>query len=76
MVPLLIALSIGIKTIDILVYSQVVLSLLLPFVVIPLVVLISRMGIVTYYTRLAGVIAVILIIIINIMLIASGQMVH
>ncbi len=76
MVPLLIALSIGIKTIDILVYSQVVLSLLLPFVVIPLVVLVSRMGIVTYYTRLAGVIAVILIIIINIMLIASGQMVH
>lgn len=76
MVPLLIALSIGIKTIDILVYSQVVLSLLLPFVVIPLVVLVSRMGIVTYYTRLAGVIAVILIIIINIMLIASGQMAH
>lgn len=76
MVPLFIALSIGMKSIDILVYSQVVLSLLLPFVVIPLVVLVSRMGIVTYYTRLAGVIAVILIIIINIMLIASGQMMH
>lgn len=74
MVPLFIALSIGIKSIDILVYSQVVLSLLLPFVVIPLVVLVSRMGIVTYYTRLAGVIAAILIIIINMMLITSGQM--
>lgn len=76
MLPLLIALSIGIKAIDILVYSQVVLSLMLPFVAVPLVVLASRMGMVRYYTRIASIVAVALIITINIMLIVSGQMTH
>lgn len=76
MVPLLIALFIGIKAIDILVYSQVVLSLMLPFVAVPLVVLVSRMGMVMHYTRVAGIVAVVLIIIINLMLIASGQIMH
>lgn len=76
MVPLLIALSIGIKAIDVLVYSQVVLSLLLPFVVVPLVVLVSRLGMVKNYTMVAGIVAVILIIVINIMLITSGQIMH
>ncbi|MEM3121720.1 MAG: Nramp family divalent metal transporter [Candidatus Nitrosocaldus sp.] len=76
MVPLLIALSIGIKAIDVLVYSQVALSLLLPFVVVPLVVLVSRLGMVKNYTMVAGIVAVILIIVINIMLITSGQIMH
>ncbi|MFN4335988.1 MAG: Nramp family divalent metal transporter [Candidatus Nitrosocaldus sp.] len=76
MVPLLIALSIGIKAIDILVYSQVVLSLMLPFVAVPVVVLASRIGMVMYSTRIAGIVAVALIIAINITLIVSGQITH
>ncbi|MCS6768203.1 MAG: Nramp family divalent metal transporter [Candidatus Nitrosocaldus sp.] len=76
MVPLLIALSVGIKAIDVLVYSQVVLSLMLPFVAVPIVLLVSRLGMVTHYTRIAGMVAVAFIVVLNIILIASGRMMH
>ncbi len=76
MVPLLIALLVGVKAIDILVYSQVVLSLALPFIAVPLVVIASRVGIISMYTKVASIIAVIFIVVLNVMLLISDAIMH
>ncbi len=76
MVPLLIALLVGVKAIDMLVYSQVVLSLTLPFIAIPLVVIASRIGIISIPTKVASVIAVIFIVMLNIMLLIFDSIIH
>jgi len=49
MLPLFIAIYLGIKTIDILVYSQVVLSLTLPFILFPLIIISSSKKIMGNY---------------------------
>ncbi len=76
MIPLLIALLVGVKAIDILVYSQVVLSLMLPFIAVPLVVLASNIGLINTHTKVASIIAVIFIVVLNIMLIVFDSIIH
>jgi manganese transport protein len=76
MIPLLIALLVGVKAIDILVYSQVVLSLMLPFIAVPLVVFSSNIGLINTHTKVASVIATVFIVMLNIILILSDSIVH
>jgi manganese transport protein len=76
MIPLLIALLVGVKAIDILVYSQVVLSLMLPFIAVPLVVFASNIGLINTHTKVASVIATVFIVMLNIILILYDSIVH
>jgi len=76
MIPLLLALMIGIKAIDVLVYSQVVLSLMLPFVAIPLVVFVSRHRLASKYISIASIVAVIFIVILNLAMITFDVTTH
>jgi manganese transport protein len=76
MIPLLIALLVGVKAIDILVYSQVVLSLMLPFIAVPLVVFASNIGLINTHTKVASVIATVFIVMLNIILLLYDSIVH
>lgn len=75
-VPAVIAISYGVNTLDILVISQVILSLQLPFTVIPLVYFTSRTKVMgkeyvnKIHTKLIAVLCVSVIVIMNVLLLA------
>ncbi len=78
MVPLLIAIKIGMRSVDILIYSQVVLSLTLPAVIIPLTIFTARKKIMGEYrnilvTNILAVISAVFILGINLFLVFSGK---
>ena len=73
-IPAIIAISYGVNTLDILVMSQVILSLQLPFTIIPLVYFTSNAKIMggeyvnKKYTKILAIICVLVIVIMNILL--------